>query len=407
MTMELLNPLMWWGALAVAIPLILHFWHQKKGKLLSWAATQWLSEKNMQQSRGLKLDNLLLLALRILMILILVFYLSKPLIHGWGGEASPEKVHFVQPDKKVVENFRFEIEEAQKKGEKVFWLNSSGDAVKSLTEIPLQKDVHPLDWQSGINQVYQANHLKGHERPEIYFVNQKTLMNGMHIYVPDTFNLHPLTDTSSSDQKNFIISSDQRQLMVNAAGVLSNQTARQSSTDSKPVHSGAIQVLISHKDKTEKQAISAALKALKEVYQVELLIDEAVVAQKKYDWTFTDTMPDKFPSSGLLIVSGTDKLPAMKTVIQPNVVNIPFHLSPQTSDMVFNGELPEWIGEVLVKHYQLNPDHQPLSRKQLNTIFKTKKYTPKAENSWFPASLLLVFIMVLGTERWIAIRKNA
>lgn len=407
MTIELLNPLMWWGALAIAIPLILHFWHQKKGKLLSWAATQWLSEKNMQQSRGLKLDNLLLLALRILMILILVFYLSKPLIHGWGGKASPEKVHFVQADKRVVENFRFEIEEAQKKGEKIFWLNSRGEAVKSLNDIPEEKDVRLLDWQSGINKVYQANHLKGHEQPEIYFLNQKNLLEGTPVYVPDTFRLHPLSDTSRNATPAYLLSSDGRKLLVNNEGVLISQTAQQTAMTGRAVHSGPVRVLIDHPDKTETKTIAAGLKALKEVYQLELLVDETPVAQKKYDWTFTDKIPAKSPSSGLLMVSGTDGVPASQGVIQPNVIRIPFHLNPQTAGMVFNGELPEWIGEVLVKHYGLHPDYQPLSVKQLNTIFKTKKYTPKTENAWFPASLFLVFIVVLGTERWIAIRKNA
>jgi hypothetical protein len=33
-------------------------------------------------------------------------------------------VHFVQPNRSVVENFRFEIENAKKKGEDVYWIGA-------------------------------------------------------------------------------------------------------------------------------------------------------------------------------------------------------------------------------------------------------------------------------------------
>ena len=87
--LELLNPLMLWGALAISIPIVIHFWHQKKGKIIAWAATSWLIEKNLQQARGLRLDNWVLLLLRCILLL--------------------------QTNDLIVDNFKFEIENALQK----------------------------------------------------------------------------------------------------------------------------------------------------------------------------------------------------------------------------------------------------------------------------------------------------
>ena len=52
--MQFLQPLFLWGTLAVAIPIALHFWHQKKGTVIAWAAMRFLFEKNQQPQRGLR-----------------------------------------------------------------------------------------------------------------------------------------------------------------------------------------------------------------------------------------------------------------------------------------------------------------------------------------------------------------
>ena len=115
--MEFLNPGIGWGLLALSIPVILHFWHHKRARELPWAAYRWLSGAVLQAARGVRLENLLLLILRCILLTLLVFYLSEPL---WKG-GKTKKVHWIQPAKEVVDNFRFELEEAARKGEKRFW----------------------------------------------------------------------------------------------------------------------------------------------------------------------------------------------------------------------------------------------------------------------------------------------
>ena len=73
------TPTLHWGLFGLAIPILIHFWHQKQGKRLDWAATQWLSEKNLQQARGIRLDNIWLFVLRLAIVLLLCLALAKPL----------------------------------------------------------------------------------------------------------------------------------------------------------------------------------------------------------------------------------------------------------------------------------------------------------------------------------------
>ena len=134
--MPFIEPLFLWGALAVVIPIAVHFWHQKQGKPLPWAAMQWLTEARQQQSRGLRLDNLLLLILRCLLLLLLAVLLAKPLLNWFNQPPTVQRVHLVQPSQAVLDNFRFELTEAQKKGERVVWANPSLDPVTESSGLP-------------------------------------------------------------------------------------------------------------------------------------------------------------------------------------------------------------------------------------------------------------------------------
>ena len=119
--MNFLNPFFLWSSLAIAIPVAIHFWHQKRGKPLPWAATQWLTEARQQQSRGLRLDTIWLLLVRCLLLISLAILLAKPLLNWFTGPPVVQTVHLVQPNPVVADNFRFELTEAKRKGERVAW----------------------------------------------------------------------------------------------------------------------------------------------------------------------------------------------------------------------------------------------------------------------------------------------
>lgn len=401
---------MLWGGLAIAIPIILHFWHQKKGKVIEWAATQWLIEKNLQQSKGIRLDNLLLLILRCLLILLLSFFLSKPLVNWSSTESVKQKIHLVQANGLVTSNFKFELEEAIKKGEKLYWIQTRPEPIEDLSQLPATKDFNPLILQSGLNKIAQT---VDKEHLELYFINEQSLTQTGHIFVPNQFSLHTIVDSFNKSPKPYLaFANNNQKLFVNAANLLSTNAEldKNGKFAEKPLRSNTINVLMLNTDKTEKQSINASLKALIEVYQMDISVDTELSGTKKYDWVFSNTIPaqsNAFSASTLYILSNTIQLPASQLTYQKNVVNIPFGLSPQTSELVFNGELPEWLGEVLIKHYGLNPRTLALSNQQLHSLFKYARQSKAPEESEFSKVLLLIFIVILGTERYIAIRKKA
>jgi hypothetical protein len=357
------NPLMLWGILAVAVPLILHFWHQKKGQLLNWAATSWLIEKNLQPSKGIRLENLLLLILRCLLFIILAAFLSKPLLNWLKNNHLSRKVHLVQANNVVLDNFKFELEEALKKGEKVYWISEKSEIVKDISSQTASQELNPLVLQSSIYQVSQQN---PNEQIEFYFINNQNLSQVSNIFVPNRFSLHTTIDSVNKSTKNYLTFG--KKFFINASNKLISQQELDKNTkfQSKPIHEGAINILIENKDKIEQKIIEAALNAIVQVYQIEINIDFEKILERKYDLVLDISVGEN------------------------------------------RGILPEQLTEILIKKYNLNPFQHPLSTQQLNALFTNAAIQSKANTeSWFSKTLLLFFIIILGIERFIALKKNA
>ncbi|MCD8538890.1 MAG: BatA domain-containing protein [Leadbetterella sp.] len=361
--MEFLNPGLLWGALAVSIPVILHFWHQKRGKELPWAASRWLSGPVLQKSRGMRLENILLLILRCLLLLLLVLYLSEPLIRQFSGKQ--EKVHWVQPDREVVENFRFELEEAGKRGEKRFWFN--GEPVTDLAVLPGD----PLtDLQVGINTVNTGG------TAEIYLTDTDNFTRFPRVYLPVPYTLH-LTKSRlrepDSGERAFVLPAGER-----------------GRTDPLKV--------LTEEVPAEKETISAALKAITGVYGLYFEIDEKRIPGLRYDLVFSHK-PDS--SAVVNVVSGAKTLAGAR--ITDREIRFEELLKPETSEVVFDGELPEIILEALIAANG-RPSRQ-LSRRQLQEKFAIRQ--PDRAESSFHSVILVLFILVLGAERWLALHKNS
>lgn len=400
--MEFINPLMLWGALAMSIPIIIHFWHQKKGKVIEWAATQWLVEKNLQQSRGIRLDNILLLLLRCLLLLTLCFFLSKPLMKWLNYNKTAKKIHFIQPNNLVIENYKFEIDEALKKGEKCYWIHSNPHQIKDLKQIPNQETFDANLLQNSINNI---NKDIDNEKVELYFINNQKLNQFPNIFVPTAFHTNTITDLNSTKNHNFIAFSKNKKLFVNEGNKLINQTISTKTGAAK--HEGPIKILIQNKDVSETQSIKAALNALNEILQFEFQIDEKVEPKKLYNVVFSNKIISENRNNNTLYIFSNTVQSKNQDLGEENVVFLPIQLKPQSSELVFNGNLPEFLGEQMIKHFDLQISNQPMSKKQIDALFKVLEYPKQAANAWFLKGILLLFIILLGIERWMAIHKNA
>lgn len=385
--MTFIEPFLLWGALAIAIPIALHFWHQRRGKPLPWAATQWLTERNQQQSRGLRLDNRLLLLLRCLLLILLAILLAQPLLNWLKRAETSTRIHLVQPTALVTDNFRFELDEARKKDEQIVLTDGR---------------INPLTLQTAINKV-SAEHIELH----LYIINNRALADVPAITVPARFRLHTVVDSTSKPRPYLALSNTKRLYIDRSGKLVSPATPDPTlSFQPTPVHSGPIRVLLTHSSVQERQTVRAALNALADVYGLTLTIDEKETTTAPYDWVLTNR---SFPRSQsgissrtLYTISGSSRTP-----LTDNVVFTAETLTPQTSERVANGQLPEWLGEQLIGHYGLTASQPPLSQQVLNAQFVRSTKRNQAQQTNVQNALTLLFVFLLIVERWMSLTKNA
>lgn len=90
--MTFLAPFFLLAALAIAIPILIHFLNLKKPQKIAFSTLSFFKELQKSTIRRLKLKRLLLLSVRILIILMLAFALARPYLPaGWtgSGDSSP------------------------------------------------------------------------------------------------------------------------------------------------------------------------------------------------------------------------------------------------------------------------------------------------------------------------------
>jgi hypothetical protein len=88
------HPLLLWGALAVAAPIIIHLLSKRKFRLIDWAAMDFLLEADRRNRRRVRLENLILLLLRCLAVALVAFLVARPFLTPEGvqqaGATAPE-----------------------------------------------------------------------------------------------------------------------------------------------------------------------------------------------------------------------------------------------------------------------------------------------------------------------------
>ncbi len=88
--MSFLNPFMLAGLTAVSVPIIIHLLNRRKFERVVWAAMRFLKISVEQNQRRIKIEDMILLACRCLLVALLALSLSRPVIRAatsmLGGE---------------------------------------------------------------------------------------------------------------------------------------------------------------------------------------------------------------------------------------------------------------------------------------------------------------------------------
>jgi len=90
--MAFLNGIMLTGAVAVAIPIIIHFLNKRKFNRVIWGAMRFLQISVQQNQRRMQIEDLLLLILRCVLCALLALALARPALRsasaaGWFGQS--------------------------------------------------------------------------------------------------------------------------------------------------------------------------------------------------------------------------------------------------------------------------------------------------------------------------------
>lgn len=93
--MTFLNMLLLGGAAAGSIPLIIHLLQRRKRKIVRWGAMQLLLLKNISQTRRIKLEQWLLLLLRIGIPVLLALCMARPVISSLAPDTNQTPLSLV------------------------------------------------------------------------------------------------------------------------------------------------------------------------------------------------------------------------------------------------------------------------------------------------------------------------
>ena len=74
-----LMPLLLVGLTGISIPVIIHLLHRQRTQPVQWAAMQFLRVSPLQRKRKKKVEQWLLMAVRILALAVLALLLARPL----------------------------------------------------------------------------------------------------------------------------------------------------------------------------------------------------------------------------------------------------------------------------------------------------------------------------------------
>ncbi|MGQ9608937.1 MAG: BatA domain-containing protein, partial [bacterium] len=78
--MNFLNPFLLIGIIASSIPLIIHLWSKRQAKLIDFSSIKFLISLERRKVRKLRFQQILILALRMLIVILISFALARPIL---------------------------------------------------------------------------------------------------------------------------------------------------------------------------------------------------------------------------------------------------------------------------------------------------------------------------------------
>lgn len=375
--MDWIQPTLLWGLLGLSVPVMIHFWNGRQGRVIHWAATAWLNPQESQSSRSVKLEEKLLLLLRILLWTCLVILLVGLWWKVFAEDTFSETVHLVLPHQELESEFRFELEQAQERGETVLWLADGLPELETGAALP-DLDFEPVSIQAYLDQL-------------------DSQVDSVHLYVPGLMSDFP-DEMYWLPKKPLLHLSEHADFSATASvfqldsGVYlgKDQNGLLNFIEEKESRTKVIEMPIRYAFEQEgipeQQDFLAAMDAIHSVYQLDFLeSDSSQVALL-------------FTSSSLAIGNGNYQIISKK--------NYERETGLAWQNLVSEGIVPELILEDILKKFEIDEDETKISEMSLSSKFRQ---IPEAQLSKVPNTTelwLVLLLLIFGGERFLAYRKN-
>lgn len=276
--MGFLAPYMFWGLLALSVPLLIHLWNGRKGEKVYWAAFRFLEENDNKPIRHIRLEQWMLMLLRMLLILLLVLVMVQVFLGFLEKEREVQTVHLVEPNQELLSEFKFELNQAIERGEKVILLNAILDAIeRDNSNIAFENEkMHLYDGLQKYSNHKLKIYLTGFDRS---FDFPKYLVEDEpEIFLSEFATYQSEQNAIKVGQDSFLLVDDNNELLVNEINP---------STVDRVVEKD-FKVAIQIDQSSVKKSIVSSLKAIEEVYKLNFEIRE----EGEVDMLFTDNLQE-------------------------------------------------------------------------------------------------------------------
>jgi len=88
------SPLALWGLILASAPIIIHLLNRRRFKVVEWAAMEFLLASSRKNNRRIRIEQLILLALRVFLIMLLVLIIARPVVRRRALASLAERRRF-------------------------------------------------------------------------------------------------------------------------------------------------------------------------------------------------------------------------------------------------------------------------------------------------------------------------
>jgi hypothetical protein len=390
--MSFLNSIALWGLLAISIPILIHLWNGKRGKTIAWAAMDFLTDAENRVSKGIKLENWLVLLLRILLIGLLVLILSQ-LFWNKSEIAQEKKIaHVLYGEKALWEEFRFEIQQAIERGELVMSVDNPAKEITSVEELLSLENVSYSNLQATLDQLPEDL-----DSLILYLPNSNLALNSDFYSSPvlPSFQIGEALAGNPKIQK--IKTRVNRIFSLNENGILDSVNVAEGENITFDFSTKAIPVLIQNSN-GESQFIEAALSSITEVYGLDFQLTENLDSA---NLVFSNKAIGKLDPEKLYFFSNLISYPE-----SDNQVIFVNSLDFDESELIRNGQLPELILEKFLRHIGVNRKSTPFNSTSIADRFLLKPKNSSTQKANLNELLMSLLLGTLLIERYLAFKQR-